>query len=233
MNVPGLEAYVGIVTSVVQSKKGDLFVSSGSFGVILKVEFNKRTGASLVTLVAGTGTDGKGGDDILATGSALKYPIGLSLVEDDDGEVTAIIFADSNNHRIRKVDMKSQKITTIVGTGSGGETGDGGPAKDATLYRPYHAYHDKVTGDIFIADAGNNKIRRVFAGNRTITTVVGKKCTNDEGLGDGGKAVVACLNFPYFFTMNTAGEWFITDWGNNRIRRVLHNGTIDTVIGGG
>ncbi len=234
VNVPALEASIGSVPSIVQSKKGDLYVSSGTFHVILKLEFNKLEGTwSNVEVIAGTGEQGKGADDVLGTESALNHPIGLSLIENSSGDVTAIVFADEGNHRIRKLDMNTQKIHTIAGKGTAGDTGDGGPAKAAALSRPYNAYYDKVTGDIFIADFNNNMIRRVFGSNDTITTVVGKTCTGSNGLGDGGQAVDACLENPYYFTMNNESEWFITDLSNKRIRKVNQSGIITTVAGGG
>ena len=92
-------------------------------------------------------------------------------------------------------------------------------------------YYDQSTGNIFIADTNNNRIRKVSGGK--ISTVVGKTCSDSDGLGDGGQATAACLKSPFDFTMNDAGEWFIADYGNNRVRKVDLHGIVTTVAGGG
>ncbi len=121
MNVPALEASIGSPYCVVQSKNGDVYLSSHVHHVILKVEFDKTEGTwSTVTIIAGTGSAGKGNDGDLGTESALSFPTGISLVESGkSGELTAILITDYNNHRIRKLDMKTQLITTIAGNGFG------------------------------------------------------------------------------------------------------------------
>ncbi len=230
VNVPDLEASFTDPRGIVQSKSGDLYFSSSSKNVVLKVEFDTKDGTSNVTIVAGTGSTGKGAENILATESALFGPSFLSLIEDEvTGDVKAIIICDSNNQRIRQLDMETKLIHTIAGNGNGL---DGGPAVSAKLTTPRQAYYDKSTGDIFVVEYGGHKVRRVFASNGTITTVVGK-CTNKTNKGDGGPAVEACLTNPYDFTMNDAGEWFIADSGNSLIRKVGLDGIISTVAGGG
>ncbi len=241
VNVPALEAVFGSVTDLAQSKNGDLYVTANGdslpesqHNVVLKLAFNKQEGTwSNVTIIAGKrGPTGKGDDDVVGTESALNYPNGISLIEDGStGEVTAILIADWGNHRIRKLDMSTRIITTIAGTSIQGSTGDDGPATDAQLKFPRRVYYDKSNGDIYIVDSRNNRIRRVRSG--TISTVVGKTCTGSDGLGDGGQATDACLNEPYYFTINDAGEWLIVDYGNNRVRKVDLHGIISTVVGGG
>ncbi len=189
---------------------------------------------SNVEVIAGTGSPGKGGDNVLGTQSACTFPGGLSLVENANGDVTAVLIVDMYNHRLRQLDMSTHIITTIAGTGLSGFSGDGGSAKDAQLWFPRHVSYDKSNGDIYIyiqADANGNRIRRVRGG--IITTVAGKTCALGEGLGDGGQAVDACLKTPSQFTINAAGEWLIADRDNYRIRKVDSNGIITTVAGGG
>ncbi len=233
VNVPALEATFYIISGITQSTNGDLYATAKLKHVVLKFTFNKEEGTwSNVTIIAGTGSKGTGAEGILGTESALDTPCGLSLIEDDStGEVTTILIADTNNNRIRKLDMSTHIITTIAGTGLYGDTGDDGPAKDARLKYPRHVYHDKPNGDIFIADTDSSRIRRVRDG--IIVTVAGKACSSSDGWGDGGQAVDACLKNPYQFTVNDKGEWLIADYGNNRIRKVDSNGTITTVAGGG
>ena len=230
VNVPALEAAFNDPRGIVQSKKGDLYFASYRKNVVLKAEFDKKKGTSMVTIVAGTGSQGKGDDNILATESALSGPSFLSLIEDEvTGDLKAMIISDANNFRVRKLDMKTKLIKTIAGNGEGL---DGGPAVSAKINWPRQAYYDKSTGDIFVVEYSGNAVRRIFASNGTITTVVGK-CTNNVNLGDGGPAIEACLSNPYDFAMNAAGEWFIADSGNNLIRKVGLDGIISTVAGGG
>ncbi len=233
VNVPALEAMFTDTTGLAQSKNGDLYTVDRLNHIVLKFEFNSTKGTwSNVTVMAGTRTAGKGDDDIVGTQSALNNPRGLSLIEDSlTGAVTAILIADTNNDRIRKLDMSTRKITTIAGTGTSGFSEDDGPAKDAQLWSPPHVYYDKSKGDIYIVDSRNKRIRRVRGGK--ISTVVGKTCGDSDGLGDGGQAVDACLNEPYYFTMNNVGEWFVVDRGSQLIRKVHLNGTVTTVAGGG
>ncbi len=232
VNVPALEATFGIIYGLVQSKNGDLYAVAYTNQVVLKLEFNKQEGTwSNVEVIAGTGTEGTGADDVLGTESALRFPTELSRIENANGEVTAVLIADYNNHRIRKLDMSTRKITTIAGTGNFGFSGDGGSAKDAQLWFPRHVYYDKSTDDIYIADMTNNRIRRVRYG--IISTVVGTTCTGSDGLGDGGQTTDACLKSPNQLIMNDAREWLIADRDNQLIRKVFLNSTITTVAGGG
>ncbi len=228
--MPALDAAFPDARGIVQSKKGDLYFVSYTKNVVLKAEFDREKGTSKVTIVAGTGSQGKGADNILATESALSGPIFLSLIEDDvTGDLKAIIISDSRNYRVRKLDMKTKLIHTIAGNGNGA---DDGPAVSAAIRWPRQAYYDKSTGDIFVVEYSGHAVRRIFASNGTITTVVGK-CTNASNIGDGGPAIEACLNNPYDFAMNAAGEWFIADGGNNLIRKVDLDGIISTIAGGG
>ncbi len=212
VNVLALQATFGSITGFVQSKNGDLYAAVRGNHVLLKFEFDKAAGTwSNVEIIAGKEAPGQGAENVLGTQSAISYPSGLSLIEDNStGEVTAVLVVDSGNHRIRKLNMSTRMITTIAGTVSrvGG-----------------------FSGDIYITDTDNNRIRRVSGD--TISTVVGKTCTDSDELGDGGKAVGACLKRTYHFTMNEAGEWFIVDYDNGRIRKVHLNGAITTVAGGG
>lgn len=190
VNVPALEASFTQPRGIVQSQKGDLYFASYNKNVVLKVEFDRLEGTSNVTVIAGIGSPGKGDDNILATDSALSGPMSVSLVEDDvSGDVKAIIISELNNNRVRKLDMQTKMIDTIAGKGTGS---DGGSAVNAKIATPQQAYYDKLTGDLFIVEGGSSKkIRRVFASNGIITTVVGQ-CTNTENNGDGGQALYAC-----------------------------------------
>ncbi len=183
----------------------------------------------MVSIVAGTGTDGWGADGVPAIESALNAPMSFTLIENEYGDVTAILIADTGTHRIRRVDMSSGYISTIAG--GGGSTDEGTPATSFRLGNPYQALYNKTTGDIFIVEFFSNKIRKLSGSDGLITTVVGQ-CTV-SGLGDGGPAIHACLNRPAALAINDAGEWFILDQDNKLIRKVDLQGNIHTVAGGG
>lgn len=230
LDVPALEAQIGAPSGIVQSSNGDLYFASRLTHSVLKVAFNKVDGTSVVTRIAGTGSMGKGDDDVPATESALNSPYAVAVVEDANGEVTAVLIADTYNDRIRKLDVSDGNIKTIAGGGD--QTGDGVAATIAQVLTPYHVYYEKTSRDIFITSFSGNSIKRVLGIDGTISTVVGK-CPVQGELGDEGLAADACLKEPRFFTMNSAGEWFIADGLNNRIRKVDKRRNIHTFVGGG
>jgi len=122
-------------------------------------------------------------------------------------------------------------ITTVAGTGIAGSGGDSGPAIQAQMMNPFAVAVDGV-GNLYIADPGNNRVRKVAAGTSTITTVAG---TGVAGFGgDGGPATQAQLNSPAGVTTDAAGNLYIADNGNNRVRKVtISTGIITTVAGTG
>jgi hypothetical protein len=127
-----------------------------------------------------------------------------------------------------------QSITTIAGNGTAGASGDGGPAVQAELNRPNGVALDQL-GNLYISDGGNNQVRKVVNPTAinvdTITTVAG---TGARGFaGDGGPAVAAELNRPLAVAVDSAGDLFIADSENNRVREVLASGTITTFAGNG
>jgi hypothetical protein len=136
------------------------------------------------------------------------------------------LIADTDNQRIRRVDA-SGIITTFAGNGTQGFFGDGGPATQAWLNNPSGVTSDG-TGGFLIADAFNNRIRRVDASG-IITTVAGNSSQGFSG--DGGPATQASLRYPSAVASDGAGGFLIAD--NNRIRRVDANGMITTVAGNG
>lgn len=144
-----------------------------------------------------------------------------------------MFIADSNNSRIRRVDGGSGIITTIAGNGQGGFNGDGGAATSASLLGPSGVAVD-AQGDLFIADAGNNRIRRVDAVTGIITTVAG---SGQQGFsGDGGPATNVSLNLNPLgaVAVDTHDNLFIADYHDHRIRRVdALTGIITSVAGTG
>ena len=183
---------------------GNLYVSD-YFTQVWKVS---TSGA--VTTVAGNGTQGYSGDGGPATSAALNGPWGVAV--DSSGN---LYIADQNNYRIRKVST-SGIITTVAGNGNGGYSGDGGPATSAMVYNPQGVAVD-AAGNLYICDVSNLRIRKVSTSG-TITTVAG----NGSGgySGDGGAATSSSLSGPRGAAFDAAGNLFIADSGNNRIRKV-------------
>lgn len=196
---------------------------AGSIGhKVYRVALN----TGIVTTVAGTGTFGYSGDGGPATSAKLDFPDDVAV----DGAGNLYI-ADESNHRIRKIDAATGIISTVVGTGTRGYSGDGGPATAAALDRPRGI---AVTDDgwLYIADTGNNVIRRVDPFSDEISTVAG---TGSQGYsGDGGPATAAQLSDPTDVDLNGFGHLFIADMANDVIRKVnSYTGTITTVAGTG
>ena len=127
--------------------------------------------------------------------------------------------------------LSQANVRDVVGDGRPGDSGDGGPARSARLNQPFGVAFDRE-GNLYIADTGNHRVRRVDAKSGVIRTVAG---SGKKGFsGDGGPASDAMLNEPYGLAVDDAGHLYIADRLNHRIRRVdLRSGTIATVAGGG
>ncbi len=199
---------------------GSLFIAGGNR--VYKVDTN-----GIIATVAGGGTNYPG-DGSAATNAALG-PTGVAV--DTFGN---LFIADWSNSRIRKVDT-SGIITTVAGGGTN-YPGDGGAATNAAL-GPSGVAVD-ATGNLFIADPNDNRIRKVDA-NGIIATVAGNGAGAGTGgygdyfSGDGGAATNAELNLPQGVAVDATGNLFIADWENQRIREVGTNGIINTVAGNG
>jgi streptogramin lyase len=201
-------------------KDGNLFIADSCNEIVRKVDARTKT----VSTVAGSGSQGFSGDNRLATSAELRTPSGVYV--DSSGN---IFIADSRNSRVRKVDSKTGIITTIAGSGQIGYSGDGGSAKAAALDLPYSIFVDS-TGNVFIADIYNHRIRRVDAKTGIISTVAGNGLK--EYSGDGKPAISAGLDGPFGLFVTPSGDLYIADTGNSRIRKVdAKTGIISTVAG--
>ncbi|WP_400190935.1 IPT/TIG domain-containing protein [Hymenobacter sp. B81] len=201
---------------------GNVFIADATNQRVRKV--NAATG--VVTTVAGTGSVGFSGDGGPATSAQLNFPTGVAV----DGSGNLFI-VDRINNRIRRVSAATGVVTTVAGTGSVGFSGDGGPATSAQLNFPTGVAVDG-SGNLFIVDRINNRIRRVSAATGVITTVAGNGTSGFSG--DGGPATSAQFNAPFGMAVDGSGNLFITDAINHRIRKVSGaTGIITTVAGNG
>ena len=196
--------------------QGNLYISEIYGNRIRKVD---PTG--IITTVAGTGTAGYNGDGGPATSAQISTPQGIAV--DAAG---SLFIADAGNHRIRRVDAAG-KISTVAGTGLSGYNGDGRLATSAQLANPQGVALD-AEGNLFIADYHNNRVRKVTPAG-TISTIAGDGTAGFGG--DDGLATMAQLSGPQSVAIDAAGSLFITDYFNNRIRKVDLEGIISTIIG--
>src|SRR5439155_1442187 len=217
----------GLATSALTCPQGGLTIDNAG-----NLFFGDCTGrirridgvTHLITTVAGNANFGFSGDGGLATAAQMSAPLGVAV--DSAGN----LFISDLSDRIRRVDSATQVITTVAGNGTYGFSGDGGPATAAQMNAPLGMAVDSV-GDLFIADNGNFRTRRVDATTQLITTVAGNGTYSFSG--DGGPATSAALYYPVGLALDKAGNLFIGVL-DDRVRRVdAATQTITTVAGNG
>src|SRR6202167_848290 len=200
--------------------QGNLYISASGLSMVLKVAAN----TGVVSIYAGNGLSTGGGDGGLAVGAALDYPAGLAF--DAAGNLYIV---DAYASNVRKVGPNGI-ITTVAGDqGAGGFAGGGGAATKALLTNPSGIAVDK-SGNLYIADTGNNRIRMVAASSGIISTIAGSSTTGLTG--DGGPAVNATFTLPGGLAIDASGNLYIADQNNWVIRRIS-GGIITTVAGTG
>lgn len=182
--------------------------------------------SGLIKTIAGTGQGGSLASGIPATSAQLVGPSGIALDTAND-----IFIADSGNNRVVAIQASTGTLFQAVGTGVASSTGDGGPAAQATLNHPMGVAMDPA-GNLYISEPAGHRIRRVNVQTGIIMTVVG---TGTAGFsGDGGPAQAASLNNPTGIAFDSAGNLYIADMGNARIRLVNgQTGIITTIAGNG
>jgi len=201
-----------------------------TFSRILLVAFlfslatHSLSAAEAVTLL-GNGTPGYSGDGGKAGQAISNEPFGV--VVGPDG---ALYVCETKNHTVRRIDLKTHEVTTVAGTGKAGYSGDGGPATNAQLFEPYEVRFDKQ-GNMFFVEMMNHIVRKVDR-NGTISTVAG---TGEKGFsGDNGPATKAKFDRPHSIDFDAAGNLYICDISNHRLRKVdAKTGVVTTILGNG
>ena len=221
--------YPDYPNSVAVASDGTIYLADRDRHTVLRVE----TDGSL-SVFAGTGFAGFGGDGDAAAAAQLNTPTGVAVTADD----ATVYIADRANNRIRKVDVATRIITTVAGTGSAGFSGDGGSAAAAVLNLPIDVAVDG-DGNVYIADLNNHRIRKVTVTTGVIDTIAGSGPFG-SGLGgyagDNGPATEARLNNPVGVAVDGDGNVYIGDWSNHRVRKVgvsMDPPTISTIAGTG
>jgi hypothetical protein len=216
---PAIDAQLKFPQGVFVDAAGNLFIYELGTHRIRKVDTQ-----GIISTVAGAVTAGYAGDGGPATDALLDTPGGLFV--DAAGNM---FISDGDNHRVRKVSAADGTISTVAGTGAGEFGGDGGPATEASLRIPAGLFVD-AAGNLYIADAGNMRVRKVDAAG-TISTVAGAGALGFSG--DGGLALEAEFDRPQSVFVDGLGNLLIADRGNHRIRKVDPTGRITTVAGSG
>ncbi|MCP4696421.1 MAG: hypothetical protein GY862_06195 [Gammaproteobacteria bacterium] len=226
-DIPAAEALLASPNSIALDSKGNLYIADGNNDRVRKVD-----AAGIITTIAGNGSGGYSGDGGPATAAQIDAPMGIVI--DSGGTV---YFASRNNDVIRKID-KHGEISTIAGNRNGNiagywELGDDGPASEAQLWGPTLLALDNEA-NLLIADMGNNRIRKIDA-DGIITTLAGNGFAGifQSGYwGDRQLATEAEINIPHAVVADGIDNLYIADTGNNVIRKIDASGVINTVAGG-
>jgi len=222
-NVLATTSKISGSTGVAVDTNGNLYIADVGNNRIRLV----TASTGIITTIAGTGTAGFSGDGGSAIVAKISGPRCITL--DDTGN---IYFSDAGNQRIRKITIATGDINTVAGGGTAGYAGDGTVATLATvkLDNPRGVAVDS-SGNIYIADMTNNRIRMVTASTGIISTIAG---TGTAGYNfDGVAATTAELDLPAGVSLDGLGDIYIADVSNNRIRMIDPTGTISTVAGDG
>jgi sugar lactone lactonase YvrE len=218
---PATKAQINNPFGVVRGPDGCIYFCEYTGQVVRKVDAK-----GIISTVAGTGKKGSGGDG----GSALKAEFNLphEIRFDKQGD---LFIVDMQNHRVRKVDMKSGIISTVAGTGTAGFSGDGGRADKAQFNQPHSIQFD-ASGNLYICDIGNNRIRKVDMKTGVISTFAGNGLKTATP--DGAQFKDAPLNGPRAMDFDKAGDlWLALREGNQVFKLDLSKGTIHHIAGTG
>jgi sugar lactone lactonase YvrE len=221
-------AELSLPTAVAVDGAGNVFFSDTGNHRVREIVATGAQAGRIVT-VAGSGVQGFSGESGAATAAAIDSPDGLAV-----GATGLLYLADTHNQRIRMVNLATGVISTVVGSGVVGSSGDGAAAAEAALSLPQGVTLD-AAGNLYFADMGNQRIRRVDAATGVISTVAGDGVQGFSG--DGGTATAATLDSPRATALAPAamgtpvGSVALTDTANERVRQVAGTGVVETVAG--
>lgn len=216
-NGPATSAKLMPPTGVAVDRHGNVYIAENVNHIVRKISPD-----GIITTIAGTGEEGFSGDGGLAVSAQLRLPRGVAV--DKNGNV---YIADAGNHKIRKVSTAGI-ITTVAGTGK--DTEYNGLITPDDLYAPYDVEVDN-NGNVYILDSYYSRVR-LLTPDGVVRTIVATSYEHGFS-GDGGLAIDAKLNVPYGIAVDQAGNIYIADTHNSRIRKVSVDGIITTIAGTG
>jgi len=214
-NNPATSAHLNLPTAIALDPANNLYIADTQNHRIRKL--NLTTG--IITTIAGNGTQGFSGDSGLAISASIDFPTGLAA------DSSTLYLADTHNHRIRKLNLTTGIITTIAGTGTPNYNGDG---TNANLALPHGLTLD-ASGNLYLADTVNQRIRRIDAVTGAVTTVAGQGTQTFAG--DNALAITASLDTPRATATSPTGLITLADTANHRIRQISTDATIHTIAG--
>jgi uncharacterized protein (TIGR03437 family) len=217
---PATSASLYSPRNVIVDSNGNLLIADTSNHKVRKVSTD-----GVITTLAGTGVAGSLGDLGPARSAQLNSPVGLAAAASSG----SVYVGDTGNARLRRI-SPSDDITTLIGLYGGGGSGDGGGPTSAQV-RDINAVALDAAGNIYIADTGNHRIRRISADLSMIERVAGG---SSAGAGaDGIAAINSAMNSPQGLVIGKDGWVYFSDTNNHRVRRFLLNGNVETVAGTG
>jgi sugar lactone lactonase YvrE len=220
-NVSAITVPLLLPSAIVFDPTGNLYIAETANHVIRKVDTNGN-----ITTIAGTGTQGFSSVSGPANAAQLDSPQGLAL-----DTANHLYIADTHNHVIRKLNLTTGILTTIVGTGAPGFSGDHGPATSAQLDLPTALALD-AKNNLYLADTRSHRIRRIDATTGLITTIAGNGTQGFSG--DNGPATAASIDSPTGLALDASNNLYLADTHNHRIRRIdAITGLITTIAGTG
>lgn len=226
---PATKAKIGWITAIATDRLNNIYITDGASNTVRRITvsdgaINTVTGTFIgFNVVDPTPYEGDGGP---ANAAHLNIPLSVTV----DGSENIFII-DAGNNVIRRISGDDGTIGTFAGTTEQGYGGDGGPAIEATFFNPYSITTDNE-GNLYLADAGNHVVRMISKATGMIVTIAGTGPDNPGYSGDGDDALLAKLNYPKGIAIDAAGDIYISDGGNNVVRKIS-NGIISTIAGNG